>query len=146
MIPFLRTPYNYDMHEASAETALVCPEETLTQQQFKDDADINILVERFKLGYVPPQNARMPLQGDFTGLTSFEDAMQQIRAAQETFNALPAKIRYRFHNDPAEFVAFCSDRDNLDEAVKMGLAARPELEQAPPPPEAPKAPSDLPKG
>lgn len=123
--PFFRTPYNYDMLAASKETGLKCEDVSKTQQQFKDDADINVIVERMKVGYIPPTNLHMPLSGDFEGLTSFKDAMNEIRRAQETFNALPAKVRARFHNEPDEFVQFCSDPENKDEAIKLGLAERP---------------------
>ena len=47
MIPFMRTPYNYDTDEVSVDSGLVCPEPTLAQQQFKDEADINLILERF---------------------------------------------------------------------------------------------------
>jgi phage internal scaffolding protein len=42
-------------------------------------------------------------------------------AAQDSFLALPAKIRSRFGNDPALFVEFASDEANKDEMKALGL-------------------------
>jgi phage internal scaffolding protein len=42
-------------------------------------------------------------------------------AAQDSFLALPAKVRARFDNDPALFVDFASDEANRDELKALGL-------------------------
>ena len=34
---------------------------------------------------------------------------------------LPAKIRQRFNNNPAELIAFLQNSDNIEEAVELGL-------------------------
>ena len=45
--PFLRSLYNYDRDAASSESGLACDDPTLAQQQFRDEADINTILERF---------------------------------------------------------------------------------------------------
>ena len=53
---FIRTPYNYDTDKISQNTGLDCGPETKTQQQFRDEVDINTIVERFGVtGELPPQ-------------------------------------------------------------------------------------------
>lgn len=118
---FIRTPYNYDMHEASNESALRCMDKSRTAQEFKDEADINTIVKRFGLTGELPENVPMVLQGDFTNVTDFMGAMNLVVAARESFDAQPAEIRARFDNDPHKFLEFTSNKDNLDEAIKMGL-------------------------
>lgn len=118
---FLRTPYNYDMGAASDESGLKCEDKTLTKQSFRDECDINIIMERFGKTGELPENVRTPTYGDFTGLTDFRQAMNAVVAARESFDAMPAPVRARFHNDPAEFVDFCSDEGNRDEIRQMGL-------------------------
>lgn len=118
---FLRTPYNYDRNKASDEHGLKCKDPTLAQQQFAEECDINTIVDRFHLSGEMPQVLDLPVYGDFTGIFDYQSAMNQIVAARETFMSLPAKLRARFHNDPQEFVAFCSDDENTDEARKLGL-------------------------
>lgn len=100
-------------------------EPSRTKQQFAEEADINFLMERFlRTGVFPaveqlggPQ-ARF---GDFSEGMSFMDALERVREAQESFDGLEAKVRDRFHNDPAEFLEFVSDEGNREEALRLGL-------------------------
>lgn len=121
----LRSAFNYDRDEASRSTGLACVLPSRTDQSFKEECDINTLVERFGLGYQMPENLRLPQYGDFTGLDSYHDACNAIAEAGEQFDLLPANIRSRFNNDPGQFVDFCLDDNNRDEAVKLGLVPAP---------------------
>lgn len=68
---FLRTQFNYDVDAVSEETGLKCEDGTRTQQQFKDECDINEIMRRFgKTGQVP-SNVRAPMYGDFTEVGDF---------------------------------------------------------------------------
>lgn len=126
-----------------------------TQQSFKEECDINTIIERFHLSGELPQVLRLPHEGDFTGIFDFQTAANAVRAAQETFNSLPAKIRNRFQNSPQLFVEFCTDEENRDEAIKLGLVNKPSPdpealvkkpapEPAPDPKPAPAAPQQPP--
>lgn len=118
---FLRTPYNYDTLEASDASGLECPEPTLAQQNAKDECDINTIVRRFGLTGELPNNVRMPKYGDFTNVGTYQEAMNAVIAANESFMQLPAEVRLRFNNDAGAFVDFCSDDRNRAEAEKLGL-------------------------
>lgn len=132
-IIILRTPYNYDREQASLETGLECLDKSLTQQNSKDDADINIIMERFGHTGVLPQGARLPSYGDFDGVTDYHSAMNAIKAAEGAFLALPATIRDRFENDPQQLIAFMDDESNRPEAEKLGLVeAQPDVTSVPP--------------
>lgn len=117
----LRAPHNYDYNQASDEAALRCTDPSLTKQADAEDADINTIVRRFNVTGQLPQNVRMPTYGDFTDIPDFHQAQNAIRMATESFAAMPAHVRARFHNDPHEFVEFCSDDSNRAEAEKLGL-------------------------
>lgn len=119
--PFLRSAYNYDRDQASNDSALACKDKSLAQQHFKEECDINTIVDRFLKTGELPSDVRMPRYGDFTGIHDYKTAMDAITKAQSAFMEMPAQIRNRFHNDPQEFVAFCSDDANREEAAKMGL-------------------------
>jgi len=119
---FLRTPYNYDMLKVSDETGLVCDDPSLTQQQFAEESDINNIVDRFmKTGHLPSA-ASMPQYADYEGVFDFQSAMNVVRQADENFMRMDAKVRARFHNSPQEFLEFFANPDNVDEAVRLGLA------------------------
>jgi len=119
---FFRTPYNYDTNKVSDETGLRCLDASLTQQQFKDEADINTIVDRFLRSGVMPSPVTMPQYIDYEGVFDFQTAMNVVRAADENFMRLDAKVRSRFNNSPQEFLEFFSNPDNTEEAVFLGLA------------------------
>lgn len=119
---FLRTAYNYDMNQVSDETGLRCDDPSLTQQQFKEEADINTIVDRFLRSGVLPTPVNMPQYVDYEGVFDFQSAMNVVRAADENFMRLDAKVRARFNNSPQEFLEFFADPANTDEAVRLGLA------------------------
>ena len=107
---------------------LECPEPSLTQQQFKDDSDINVMLEKFKVTGVMPQGVRMPTYGDFTGISDYRTAVEAIHKAEVAFMELPANVRNRFDNDPQKFMEFFSKPENADEAKRLGLVIeRPEV-------------------
>lgn len=128
--PFVRSPYNYDTDDASMQTGLRCKDPTLAQQQFQEECDINTIVERFHLTGEMPQLQQLPAYDDYHGIFDFQTAMNSIRKANETFMELPAKLRARFHNEPQEFLEFCANEENHDEARKLGIL-RPEPIPAP---------------
>lgn len=131
-LPFVRNPYNYDTLSVSDSTALRCPEPTKTQQQFKDDADVNILLERFGAGQQIPLAARQPIWGmDFTHDYDFQRAFRAVEAAREGFDDLPAKIKNRFDNDPGKLLKFLEDESNREEAIFLGIIPKPDTTPAP---------------
>jgi phage internal scaffolding protein len=120
-IPFLRTPYNYDRDAASNDSGLECLDPTMAQQQFREECDINTIMERFGRTGELIAPVRMPQYGDFDGVNDYHSAMNAIVEAQSAFESLPAKVRARFSNDPAEFLEFCFNEENRDEAIRLGL-------------------------
>ncbi|AXH76110.1 MAG: internal scaffolding protein [Microviridae sp.] len=138
-----RNAFNYDTDQASLDTGLSCGDGTKTQQQFRDDADINVIVRRFGVTGVLPTNGRMPVYDDFSEVGDYHTAVNAVRAATEAFMALPARVRQRFEHDPQRFVDFCSDPANLDEARKLGLSPDvppPDIHKIPNPPAPPVEP------
>ena len=119
--PFLRTPYNYDTEHASNESALECKDPSRAQQHMVDDTDINKLMQRYMVTGEMPQLTVPPLQGDFSNVLSYQDSLNLMIEARQSFEALPAQVRARFNHDPGEFVAFCSSEANRDEIRQMGF-------------------------
>lgn len=143
---FVRSEYNYDMKQASDESAKPMMDEMKkdgagrTQQHFKDEVDINTIVERFGLTGELPTVVRLPAYTDYEGVFDFLTAQNKIREATEAFMELPAKIRARFDNSEQKFLEFCADPDNTDEAIKLGLVTKPEPAPEPQPEPAKPAP------
>lgn len=118
---FLRTPYNYDTDAASNESGLACEEPSLAQQHYKDECDINNILRQFNITGLLPESPLSPRFGDFTGIGDYHTALNRVMAAQNEFEALPAQIRARFNNDPAQLIEFLDDEKNRPEAEQLGL-------------------------
>ncbi|WNK14697.1 MAG: internal scaffolding protein [Microvirus sp.] len=119
------------------------PEHGRTKQAFKDECDINNIMQRYqKTGILPETQQRVAQYLDATGF-DFQASMEQVAAAKTMFEQIPAAIREKFENDPAKFVEFCENPANLPELTEMGLATRREpsggVGSSPPAPSAPMA-------
>lgn len=110
---------------------LKCSDPSLAQQHFKDEVDINFLMERFRVTGQMPVGASVPTFGDFTGIADYRSALDAVNRARDSFMAYPAELRARFMNDPQRFIEFVSDPANLEECRKLGLA-HPSAKQEPP--------------
>jgi phage internal scaffolding protein len=123
--PFLRTPYNYDTDAASNESGLHCEDASLAQQHYKDECDINNILRQFNLTGILPESPLSPQYGDFTGIGDYHTALNQVIAAEDEFMTLPATLRARFENDPAQLIEFLDKPENKTEAIKLGLINKP---------------------
>lgn len=122
----------YDADAVSDESALVCPEESLTHQEFAEESDINVIIDRFGIGENPIEAQEWVTNVDIADApNTYMDVMNQLNEARDQFMSLPAKVRSQFDNDPGRFVDFVSDPNNGDELVRLGLATVRPVEPAP---------------
>lgn len=117
----VRSMFNYDVDAVSVETGLACADPSLAQQQFRDECDINVILERFNATGQLPVVPLNPEFGDFSGVYDYQSALNAVIAAEQSFDSLPARVRERFANDPAAFVDFCLDESNREEMRQLGL-------------------------
>ncbi len=119
--------------------------ESMTKQSFRDECDVNFIMNQWKrTGELPAAlvGTMPPSYGDFSNPTDYMTACNQVIEAKAAFAALPAFLRDRFANEPANLLRFLSDPDNQEEAVKLGLAEaaadsplEPDADAEPPAPE-----------
>ena len=96
--------------------------DSMTKQSFKDECDINKIMEKFqRTGVINHYAAYAPTYGDASPV-EYLDALLVISTANEMFADLPSSVRKRFNNNPEEFLEFAQNPDNLEECRKMGLA------------------------
>lgn len=160
---FFKTPYNHDTDQESERTGLLCLDKSLTDQSFKDEVDINTIINRAL------RTKEMPNQvpehfGDATQIPTLFEMRCKIAENNATFYKLPARIREQHSNDPAQWeVQVLTAVNNKDtaELKKLGLSLD-ELDNpippvsppvavtggtpAPVPPEGTIAPAIAPKG
>lgn len=138
--PFMRTPHNFDRDVNSVETGTSCPEETLAQQQFRDECDINTILERFGITGMVPTNVRQPLTEDFIDAMDYQSALNALMEAEQSFMEMPAKVRAEFQNDAGKFIDFFGREENRERAIELGLIHKPAeapVQGAVPPPVTP---------
>lgn len=114
-----------------------------TRQEFKDEADINVIMRRYQsTGELPHLNLMAPQYLDVSGI-DFHEQMAYVAGAKSMFEELPSRIRSQFDNDPASFVVFCSDERNRVALAEMGLLS-PEATRAALSPPTPNPPISSP--
>lgn len=99
-----------------------CSQDGMTQQNFKEQCNINTIVEKARrTGLLNHLNNRVPQYADVSNIPSYQEALAVVIQAENAFLSLDARTRERFANDPEKMVEFLQDEDNYDEAVKLGL-------------------------
>ena len=104
----LRTPYNYDREEVSKNTALICPEPTLAQQNMKDETDLNIMIRKY--GVLPASEVNWK-DFDATIIPKDYHALRNmIKEADQAFLDLPAGLRAECDNDQEKFLMMLNEK------------------------------------
>lgn len=113
-----------------------------TKQAHKDETDINIILRKHEKGLVVDHlNKHQGQYGDFIDAPDYHTALNRIHAADEAFMEIPADIRAEFDNDPAQFLEFVQNPENLPSMREMGLAPHETTEAPPGPPPGQPAPN-----
>lgn len=101
--------------------ALTFEQPTMTDRSFKDECDINKIVERcMRVGW--PEDPGTALYGDFATMPgTLQDAFDMMRDAEDKFAALPSDVRRAFDNDPQHFLLSFQDPAKRDLLVSHGL-------------------------
>lgn len=120
-----RTQFD-DNYKSSVFDTDVGEDEGLVQQNMAAECDINNIMAKYqKTGELTHLAAIAGQYGDFSDVTDYKTGLERIYAADDLFMELPSSIRDRFDNDPAQFVEFATNKENLEELREMGLAPRP---------------------
>ena len=132
---------------------IVFEEATMTQQHFRDECDINKIVERaLRTGdttvFTSAQRAEFY---DASAVTDYADAMALIDDVNDDFNSLPSAIRSMFGNNVSQYVEFMSNPANWDKARELGLLSggeesateRASVRESSPAPASPRERSDV---
>ena len=128
------------MRNPKARPTITCGKGRTVQTE-KQQCDINLIVKDFtRTGFVHFVNREPPQFGEAPSI-DYHEAMNAIRTAEEDFGLLPAQIRKEFNNDPAQFLDFMGNQDNLERARELGLAEPAYTQEKISPQEAPTEPT-----
>lgn len=96
-----------------------------TRQDAARECDIHYILARVGAG-IMPLSAPEPIFADLSDVPAdYQDMLNRIQAAQDSFESLPSRVRDRFGSDPRQLFAFLQDSGNRDEAIKLGLIPAP---------------------
>lgn len=125
----IRSRYNFGVREGWKSSV-----PSLTQQQFKDEADINYIISMYNSTGVMPSfhgdgQPAQPIFADFAELPdNAQEVYNRILLAKADFDNLPLDVRKRFNYDAGAFLEFVENPNNVDELVAMGLATKTTVE------------------
>lgn len=95
--------------------------EGLTEQAHKKECDMNYILRNYqKTGMIKHAREHEGRYDDVTAI-DFQEAQIIVANAKTMFEELPANLRKRFSNNPAEFLDFAQNPENKQELSKMGI-------------------------
>lgn len=106
-------------------TGKTVPMPSMAKQEFQNECDINNVVKQFKPHHMQQLLAMNLASGAYADLPDsydYQESLHLVQEAERQFFTVPAKVRDRFGQDPAQFLAFINNPANLEEARALGLA------------------------
>lgn len=104
--------------------------EALTKQAPAQETDVNYIVRQHsQTGLITHLAQGQPQFGDFSDVTDYQDALNRVIAAQDSFDSMDATIRKRFNNDPAQLIAALNDPSQQEDLIKLGIVNKPDKEE-----------------
>lgn len=119
-----RSPHqqHYTRANGTVGVRTVNNEPSMTQQQFKDDCDVNVIMDKFlKTGTITHLRREPGAYLNLLEMPDYQQSLQTVINAQNSFMELDADVRLKFDNDPGKFLEWLGDPSKEQEHVAMGL-------------------------
>lgn len=116
----IRSRYNLGAPDKGLEFS----QPSMTQQQFKDECEIESLLKAHNLGQVMGifnNHDQQPLYADVTDIPDFHSAQNHVARATEYFEGLPSDVRSRFNNSLPEFLTALNNPGAREALTEMGV-------------------------
>ncbi len=102
--------------------AITITGESMCQVSDAKQADIHHIMRQFERTGVLNHSAQHEgTYGDFLNLPDYTDAQIQIAEARSMFETVPASIRAKHNNNPAQFVDWMMNPDNREAMLEQGF-------------------------
>lgn len=99
----------------------VFPGKSKTQQGLAKTVELKRVLKNS--GVIPTVN-KQPIYGDFTEFPDLSRAIEIAEKANNAFLELPASVRAKFNNSPAEMSKWILKPENLEEARELGIVVQ----------------------
>ncbi len=108
--------------DESTHEGVVFKEASLTQQHFKDECDINHILDMYTRTGELPLNPKEMKYADVSSITDYASMRAAIAQADSDFSELPSSVRERYHNDTSEFLdAIATEEGRREFESLMGV-------------------------
>lgn len=113
--------------EERASSDSINNEPSMTQLHHAEDNDLNVIMKRYGItdGALPPMALDPKYFGEFDSELDLSEVFRRQREAVERFDAMPATLRNKFHNNPAELFHWIHQAENEQEGYDLGIFKRP---------------------
>nr|QJB19807.1 MAG: internal scaffolding protein [Microvirus sp.] len=124
-------PFIHSLYELPFCEPVKFKKPSLTQQHFKDECDINCIMDRYASTGVLTNglSTRAPIFDDFSVTFDYHSAKNKMIEAEMLFMELPARVRDAFENNPENLLRFIANEENREEAIELGLISRPQANE-----------------
>jgi len=99
------------------------------EQSHRDEVNINNIVKRHGMDLIAKTAALQQFTYDNNPNNDFQETMNMILKAKDSFSSVPSEIRKQFDNSPAKFMDFIHNEQNQQQLIDWGLAKAPETPQ-----------------
>lgn len=125
--PIFRNSSNYLVDTGKIiVSSLECNEDVITCQSSKFECDINNLMMKYTENGTVEQYQN-GFYDDVSDLNlQYHEALNLINTVKDDFSNLSSNIRDKFASNPFELISFLENKENLDEAIELGLVKKPE--------------------
>lgn len=101
-------------------TCLTSKKPSLTDESFRDECDITLMIERYRKNKIPPKTVSVSY-GYSPTPEDMQNAQLMLAEVKSSFEALPSDIRDEFKNDVSAYLDYISDEKNLKDIYERGL-------------------------
>lgn len=102
--------------------------ESLTQQHFAHEADVRNIIKQYdKTGLIANVQKGVARYGDYSEVNEYREALDLVNDANNMFADIPAELREMFGNDAGTFFEFCTNPENKQKMIELGLAEAPNV-------------------
>lgn len=101
---------------------------SMTKQSFKKECDINNILSQFQKTGIITHISKNANNGEYIDLPTdldFQNSINIVLAAQESFATLPSIVRDHFKNDPGLFLAAFQDPAQRERLQEWGILKKP---------------------
>lgn len=95
--------------------------ESMVKQEFGDSADINYIMNQWKVGIQPMATMIQGVYGDFSDIEDYHRSVDKLLKMDEAFMTLSPYVRDLCGNDPGKFLEMLETKEGLEALRKAGL-------------------------